>query len=134
MACLGVFVAYLPITSVAVTLPAIGTAFGASTAQLSWVQDAFVLPMAAFILTAGVFGDVHGRRKVYLVGLCLTASGALVALCAQSISMVWIGQALAGTGAAALLPTTLALISHAVPTSGNGASSSASGRRRSCSR
>ncbi|MCZ4535709.1 MFS transporter [Gordonia terrae] len=115
MACLGVFVAYLPITSVAVTLPAIGTAFGASTAQLSWVQDAFVLPMAAFILTAGVFGDVHGRRKVYLVGLCLTASGALVALCAQSISMVWIGQALAGTGAAALLPTTLALISHAVP-------------------
>nr|WP_254661176.1 MFS transporter [Gordonia sp. UCD-TK1] len=68
MACLGVFVAYLPITSVAVTLPAIGTAFGASTAQLSWVQDAFVLPMAAFILTAGVFGDVHGRRKVYLVG------------------------------------------------------------------
>ncbi|OUC76856.1 MFS transporter [Gordonia lacunae] len=115
MACLGVFVAYLPITSVAVTLPAIGTAFGASTAQLSWVQDAFVLPMAAFILTAGVFGDVHGRRKVYLVGLCLTALGALVALSAQSISMVWIGQALAGTGAAALLPTTLALISHAVP-------------------
>ncbi len=115
MACLGVFVAYLPITSVAVTLPAIGTAFGATTAQLSWVQDAFVLPMAAFILTAGVFGDVHGRRKVYLVGLCLTALGALVALSAQSISMVWIGQALAGTGAAALLPTTLALISHAVP-------------------
>ncbi|WP_439030006.1 MFS transporter [Gordonia terrae] len=115
MACLGVFVAYLPITSVAVGLPAIGTAFGATTAQLSWVQDAFVLPMAAFILTAGVFGDVHGRRKVYLVGLCLTALGALVALTAQSIAMVWLGQALAGTGAAALLPTTLALISHAVP-------------------
>ncbi|MBD0863431.1 MFS transporter [Gordonia sp. zg691] len=115
MACLGVFVAYLPITSVAVSLPAIGEAFGASTAQLSWVQDAFVLPMAAFILTAGVFGDVHGRRKVYLVGLSLTAIGGLVALCAQSIVQVWIGQAIAGTGAAALLPTTLAMISHAVP-------------------
>ena len=72
MACLGVFVAYLPITSVAVSLPAIGNALGASTAQLSWVQDAFVLPMAAFILTAGVFGDVHGRRKVYLTGLALS--------------------------------------------------------------
>lgn len=48
--------------------------------------------MAALILTAGVFGDVHGRRKVYLAGL-----------------------AMAGVGAAALLPSTLALISHAVP-------------------
>ncbi|MCR8895878.1 MFS transporter [Gordonia sp. GONU] len=115
MACIGVFVAYLPITSVAVSLPAIGNAFGASTAQLSWVQDAFVLPMAAFILTAGVFGDVHGRRKVYLTGLALSALGAVVALSAQSIQLVWAGQALAGTGAAALLPTTLALISHAVP-------------------
>ncbi|MDS1113042.1 MFS transporter [Gordonia westfalica] len=115
MACLGVFVAYLPITSVAVSLPAIGNAFGASTAQLSWVQDAFVLPMAAFILTAGVFGDVHGRRKVYLTGLALSALGSVVALSAQSITFVWVGQALAGTGAAALLPTTLALISHAVP-------------------
>lgn len=115
MACIGVFVAYLPITSVAVSLPAIGNALGASTAQLSWVQDAFVLPMAAFILTAGVFGDVHGRRKVYLTGLALSALGAVVALSAQSIQLVWAGQALAGTGAAALLPTTLALISHAVP-------------------
>jgi len=115
MACLGVFVAYLPITSVAVSLPAIGNALGASTAQLSWVQDAFVLPMAAFILTAGVFGDVHGRRKVYLTGLVLSTLGAVVALSAQSIEFVWVGQALAGTGAAALLPTTLALISHAVP-------------------
>lgn len=130
MACLGVFVAYLPITSVAVSLPAIGNALGASTAQLSWVQDAFVLPMAAFILTAGVFGDVHGRRKVYLTGLALSAVGAVVALSAQSIAFVWVGQALAGTGAAALLPTTLALISPRSPTSGNAASSSVSGRRR----
>ncbi|MEU9094797.1 MFS transporter [Streptomyces sp. NPDC048428] len=115
MACLGVFVAYLPVTTVAVSLPAIQAALGASTAQLSWVQDAFVLPMAAFILTAGVVGDVHGRKKVFQAGLLLSAAGAAVALAAPSIQVLWIGQALAGLGAAALLPTTLALISHAVP-------------------
>lgn len=58
MACLGVFVAYLPVTTVSVSLPAIQAALSASTAQLSWVQDAFVLPMAAFILTAR-----RGRRR-----------------------------------------------------------------------
>ncbi|MEU9166650.1 MFS transporter [Streptomyces sp. NPDC048420] len=115
MACLGVFVAYLPVTTVAVSLPAIQSALDATTAQLSWVQDAFVLPMAAFILTAGVVGDVHGRKKVFLAGLLFSAAGAAVALSAQSVQVLWIGQALAGLGAATLLPTTLALISHAVP-------------------
>lgn len=115
LACAGVFVAYLPVTTVAVSLPVLQEALHASTAQLSWISDAFVLPVAALILTAGVFGDVRGRKKVYQVGLALCAAGALVALCARSVEFVWAGQALAGAGAAALLPVTLALISHAVP-------------------
>lgn len=115
LACAGVFVAYLPVTTVAVSLPAIQRELGTSTAQLSWVTDAFVLPVAALILTAGVFADVHGRKKVYQVGLALCAAGAAVSLCARSVEVLWAGQALAGAGAAALLPVTLALISHAVP-------------------
>ncbi|GAA2617371.1 MFS transporter [Streptomyces axinellae] len=115
MACLGVFVAYLPVTTVSVSLPAIQRALGASTSQLAWVSDAFVLPMAALILTAGVFGDVHGRKKVYVAGLALAGAGAGIALAAHSVEVLWAGQAVAGLGAAALLPTTLALISHAVP-------------------
>jgi MFS family permease len=71
--------------------------------------------MAALILTAGVFGDVHGRKKVFQAGLVSAAAGAVVALCVQSVQVGWVGQALAGLGAAALLPSTLALISHAVP-------------------
>ncbi|MGX5209475.1 MFS transporter [Streptomyces violaceus] len=115
MACIGVFVAYLPVTTVSVSLPAIQRGLHASTSQLSWVSDAFVLPMAALILTAGVVGDVHGRKKVFQAGLLFSAAGAAVAMSAQSVQVLWAGQALAGTGAAALLPTTLALISHAVP-------------------
>ncbi|MEV0219815.1 MFS transporter [Streptomyces sp. NPDC050704] len=115
MACLGMFVAYLPVTTVSVSLPAIQSALHVSTSQLTWVSSAFQLPMAAFILTAGVFGDVHGRKKVYLAGLVLAGAGAVIALSAQSIEVLWVGQACAGLGAAALLPSTLALISHAVP-------------------
>lgn len=115
MACLGMFVAYLPVTTVSVSLPAIGSALHASTSQLTWVSSAFQLPMAALILTAGVVGDVHGRKKVYLAGLALAGAGAATALSAQSVEVLWVGQACAGLGAAALLPSTLALISHAVP-------------------
>ncbi|MEV7599236.1 MFS transporter [Kitasatospora sp. NPDC089797] len=115
MACLGVFVAYLPVTTVSVSLPAIQRALGASTAQLSWVSDAFVLPMAALILTTGVVGDVYGRKLVFQAGMALCAVGAAISLTSGSVQALWIGQAASGLGAAALLPTTLALISHAVP-------------------
>ncbi|MFE4513899.1 MFS transporter [Kitasatospora sp. NPDC056783] len=115
MACLGVFVAYLPVTTVSVSLPAIQRALGASTSQLSWVSDAFVLPMAALILTTGVWGDVHGRKQVFQAGMAFCALGAAVSLMSDSVETLWIGQAASGIGAAALLPTTLALISHAVP-------------------
>ncbi|MFD7736335.1 MFS transporter, partial [Kitasatospora phosalacinea] len=115
MACVGVFVAYLPVTSVSVSLTAVQRSLHASTSQLSWISDAFVLPMAALILTAGVFGDVHGRKRVFQAGLLFTALGAAIALSAQSVQVLWAGQAVSGLGAAALLPTTLALIGHAVP-------------------
>jgi len=115
MACLGVFVAYLPVTTVSVSLPAIQRTLGATTSQLSWVSDAFVLPMAALILTTGVWGDVHGRKRVFQAGMVFCAVGAAVSLTADSVQALWVGQAASGLGAAALLPTTLALISHAVP-------------------
>ncbi|MFF3005124.1 MFS transporter [Kitasatospora sp. NPDC057940] len=115
MACLGVFVAYLPVTTVSVSLPAIQRALGASTSELSWVSDAFVLPMAALILTTGVWGDVHGRKKVFQTGMVLCALGAAISLLSNSVQALWVGQAVSGIGAAALLPTTLTLISHAVP-------------------
>ncbi|MFF3332956.1 MFS transporter [Streptomyces sp. NPDC002888] len=78
MACLGMFVAYLPVTTVSVSLPAIQSVLHASTSQLTWVSSAFQLPMAALILTAGVFGDVHGRKKVYLAGQLVDKAGNVI--------------------------------------------------------
>jgi MFS family permease len=118
MACVGALVAYVLVTSVAFSLPKIQAALHGTSSQLTWVQDAFVLPMAAMILSVGVFGDVHGRRKVFQARLVLASIGAVVALCGHSIEVVWVGQAFAGLGASALLPTSLAMISHAVTVCG----------------
>lgn len=124
LAVVGVFVTYVPITAVAVALTTIATATGAGTSDLQWVTDAYVIPMAAAILSAGVFGDLHGRRRVYLSGMALTAAGLVVAGVAaalnggSAIHLLWAGQAVSGLGAGMLLPTTLALIGHAVPDPG----------------
>jgi len=63
------FAAYVPVTAVITALPSIQRGLSASASSLQWVSDALVIPMAALTLSAGVFGDVHGRRKVRLAGL-----------------------------------------------------------------
>jgi MFS family permease len=121
LAVLGVFVTYVPITTVSDSLTTIGASTGASTADLQWVSDSYIIPMAAVILSAGVFGDLHGRRRVYLIGMALTVLGTVIAALAGTLSnmsalrLLWTGQAVTGVGAGLLLPTTLALIAHAVP-------------------
>jgi MFS family permease len=121
LAVLGVFVTYVPITGTSIALTTIGESTGASTSDLQWVSDAYIIPMAAMILSAGVFGDLKGRRRVFLIGMALTAVGAVVAGLGNTASgdsalhLLWLGQAITGTGGGLMLPTTLALIAHAVP-------------------
>ncbi|MFG2969774.1 MFS transporter [Streptomyces sp. NPDC048288] len=115
LACLGVFVSYLPVVGVSVALPVMQQALDASTVGLQWITDAFILPTAALLLTCGMVGDLYGRKKTYLAGLVLFCLGCLVCLTAGSVVQVCVGQALTGVGTAALLPSTLALIGHVCP-------------------
>ena len=115
VACLGVVAAYLPFTGTTTALPTMALQLHASTSDLQWVSDLFVIAMAAVLLPAGVLGDVHGRKKVFVAGLGLTLAGSVIGMAAHNVHTLWIAEALMGCGAAALLPSSLALISHAVP-------------------
>ncbi|MFJ8743460.1 MFS transporter [Embleya sp. NPDC127516] len=115
LACLGVFASYVPIGGVAVSLPTIARGLHASTSDLQWISDIFILPMAALSLTFGLIGDLYGRKKAFPAGLALLAIGSATNLTAHSVTQVWVGQALSGAGGAALLTSSLALISHAYP-------------------
>ncbi|MGN0062919.1 MAG: MFS transporter [Nocardioides sp.] len=121
LAILGIFVTYVPVTAVSVALTTIGADTGATTSGLQWVSDAYVIPMAAAVLSAGVFGDLYGRRRIYVIGMVLTVLGGAVAgLLAglfddHSLALLWTGQAVAGLGAGLLIPTTLALIAQVTP-------------------
>jgi EmrB/QacA subfamily drug resistance transporter len=120
MAVLGIFVAYFPVHAVSVSLSTIAAATGADTAQMQWISTAYVIPMAAAVLSAGVFGDLYGRRRVFSIGAILTALGAGIAALASlldegALPVLLTGQAFAGLGGGILLPTTLALIAVAVP-------------------
>ncbi|GJF33588.1 MFS transporter [Kitasatospora sp. NE20-6] len=115
LACFGIFVGYLPVVGVSASLPVIQQGLDASTEGLQWITDAFILPTAALLLTFGIIGELYGRKKTYAGGLAVFSLGCLVCLTAEGVVQVCVGQALAGVGTAALLPSTLGLISHVRP-------------------
>lgn len=98
-----------------IALPTIQRELGASQSQLVWAVDAYVLVFAALLFTWGVLGDRIGRKKVLIIGLCLFALASAVAAFSTTPSMLIGMRALMGVGGAAVLPTTLAIITVVFP-------------------
>ncbi|MGW3289333.1 MFS transporter [Streptomyces sp. NPDC001002] len=113
--CLAVAAAQLCITVPSPINGNIQAAFGASGSQVAWVTSAFILPTAILELNFGVLGDLFGRKRLLVLGGFILALGELLNATSQNITMLWIGQALAGVGAAALFPSSLAVIAAATP-------------------
>ena len=78
--------------------------------QLTWISDAFLLPTAVLELTFGVLGDLFGRKRLLVGGAFMMAIGETVAASAPGVHQLWAGQALTGIGAAAVFPSSLAVI------------------------
>lgn len=109
----GFFVTQLDVTIVNVALDAIGAAFHAPTAQLQWVVDAYILALAAMLLSAGAIGDRVGPRRAFVAGLVLFGLTSAVCGFATSPLMLILARAAQGAAGALLIPPSLALIAHA---------------------
>jgi MFS transporter, DHA2 family, multidrug resistance protein len=85
---------------------------GATQAQLEWAINSYTLVFAGLLFTAGVLGDRLGRRRILLVGLILFGLASLVSAYAHSPAQLIWARALMGIGGAAVLPSTLSIISN----------------------
>ena len=115
VACFGLFFVQLDVTIVNVALKPIATSLHAGTATLQWVVDGYALVLAALILSAGDLADLAGRRRVFTAGLALFGASSAICALAPTAAVLVCGRALQGAGAAALLPTSLAIVNHAFP-------------------
>lgn len=109
----GFFVTQLDVTIVNVALNAIGKAFDAPTAQLQWVVDAYILSLAAMLLSAGAIGDRIGPRRAFVAGLVLFGLTSAACGFAGSPLALILARAAQGAAGALLIPPSLALIAHA---------------------
>lgn len=109
--CLGTFLLLLDSTIVTVALPDMRDGLGATFTDLQWVMDAYALMLAALLLGAGALADRIGRRRVYVAGLVVFTIASIGCALAPNVQMLITARVVQGIGGAAMLATTLALLS-----------------------
>jgi EmrB/QacA subfamily drug resistance transporter len=97
-------------TVLSLALPTLATDLGASTSQLQWFVDAYLLALAAFMLPAGMLGDRYGRKRMLLGALVVFAAGSLACAYAGSSAQLVAARVLLGLGAAFMMPLALAVL------------------------
>ena len=97
----------IDLTVVNVALPTIRADLGASAAQLEWVVSAYMLAFAASLIVAGSFGDVLGRKLVFVGGIAVFGVASLAAGIAQTPGELIAARVAQGVAAAAMIPQLL---------------------------
>lgn len=107
--CLVTALVWVTASDISLALPTIGRDLGGSMDTLQWAVNGYFLA-GAFIIVGGRIGDLYGRRLVFAIGTGLILAGSVVAGIATDPWLLIVGRVIEGLGAAAVLPTALAII------------------------
>lgn len=103
------------ISSVNVALPAIQDNLKMNAVQLGWVSTTYLLAMAVALIPAGKLADIHGRKKVFSLGLIVYALEATLAAFVDATAWFLCLRAIQGLGAAMFVTTGMAILTSIFP-------------------
>ncbi len=106
------FVLFADNTIVNTALPSIARDLDASTSQLQWIVDSYVLMLAGLLLVGGTIGDLFGRRQWLGIGAVIFGGGAVLCALSNDASVLIAGRSLQGLGGALIMPATLSIITN----------------------
>lgn len=110
------FAAFLDSSLLVIAFPSIRNSFSSvSTAELSWILNAYTIVFGALLVPSGRLADQFGRKKMFLWGVTIfTLASALCGVAPNAAALI-ASRALQAVGAAMLMPTSLALVLAAFP-------------------
>ncbi len=108
--CLSLLVVVVDNMVLNVAIPSLIRDLGASTADIQWIIDSYILVFAGLLLTAGSLSDRYGRRRGLVVGLIVFGSASALATLCQTAGQLIAVRGLMGVGAAFLMPGTLSIL------------------------
>ncbi|MEV6885719.1 MFS transporter [Streptomyces sp. NPDC051135] len=109
------FMDLVDVTIVNIAIPSIRENEGASFSQIQWITAGYALAFAAGLITGGRLGDIHGRKRVFLVGIGgFTLASALCGVAANP-EMLVASRILQGGMAALMVPQVLSIVHATFP-------------------
>src|SRR3954467_12686541 len=115
--CVGMLMIVLDVTVVNVALPSIQDDLGFSQSSLAWVVNAYLIAFGGLLLLAGRFGDLIGRKTVFLAGLAVFTGASLLCGLAQSQEVLVAARFVQGAGGAMTSAVILGMIVTMFPDS-----------------
>ena len=97
------------------SIPDIGSQFGASAGRMGWLVSGYTLSVAAFSVPFGRLADITSRRNVLIAGIALFVACCIAALLSGSMAMLLISRVTQGIGAAMIFSTNTAVLISAFP-------------------
>jgi EmrB/QacA subfamily drug resistance transporter len=100
---------------VTTALPSIRADLGATIQSLEWTVNAYTLSYAVLLLTGAALGDRFGRRRMFVIGLGMFTLASAAAALAPTTAALIAARAVQGVGAAIVTPLTLTLLADVFP-------------------
>src|SRR3954452_3526815 len=116
--CAGMLMVVLDQTIVNVALPSIQEDLGFTQSSLAWVVNAYLIAFGGLLLLAGRFGDLLGRRSVFLAGMVVFTLASLLCGLAGSQGMLIAARFVQGAGGALSSAVILGMIVTMFPKPG----------------
>ncbi|WP_327429407.1 MFS transporter [Streptomyces sp. NBC_01236] len=109
------FMDLVDVTIVNIAIPSIKRDAGASFSQIQWITAGYALAFAAGLITGGRLGDIHGRKRIFLIGIAgFTVASALCGFAANP-EMLVASRILQGGMAALMVPQVLSIVHATFP-------------------
>jgi EmrB/QacA subfamily drug resistance transporter len=113
---LAVFAVFLDTTVLFVAFASISADYpSVGPAGMSWVLNAYTIVFAASLIPAGRLADRIGRKRTFLGAVVLFTVASMVCGLAPSVETLIAARVLQALGAAALVPSSLALVLQTFP-------------------
>ncbi|AUB56038.1 MFS transporter [Methanobacterium subterraneum] len=111
IACMAIFIIVLDSSAMNVAISTLVVELNTTLSIIQSIIALYALIIASFMLLGSKIQDILGRKKTFLLGLAIYASGTITATLSVNAGMLLLGWAvLEGIGAALILPATTTIV------------------------
>jgi len=109
------FMNLIDVTIVNVALPSLQRDMGATESQIEWVVAGYILVFALGLLPMGRYGDIIGRKRLFLIGVASFTMASVLCGLAPDIGFLVAARFLQGAAGAVMMPQVMAIAQTLFP-------------------